>query len=733
MQHRTQGEVNVTRRGAAILAALSLMLITLAAYWPVTSCGFVWDDDRHVINNTALRSVEGLEHIWWPIGKDLLYPISTQYYPVVYTSLWLDYQAWGLNPTGYHVTNILLHAIAVILLWLVLRHLRMPGAWVAAAVFALHPVHVESVAWITERKNVLSGVLYLGAALAYLRWMFPGGSARPDGEENARPSHWLYALSLVLFAGALLGKSVTCSLPAAILLVVWWKRGRIGWRDVRPLVPFLALGLVLGLLTVWMERARVGAVGQEWDLTLIDRCLIAGRALWFYPAKLVWPQPLIFIYPRWQIDAGAWWQYLYPAAAALVVAGLWLSRNTIGRGPLVAVLFFAGTLVPALGFFNTFPMQFSFVADHFQYLASIGIIVLAVAATATVTARMGEQGQAGAVSLATCVLVVLGLLTWRQGYVYADAKTLWRDTLDKNPRAWIAHANLGFLLLNEGKVDESVSHSRQSLELNPRYDRAHINLAIGLHQLGRIDEAIDHLNEAIDLKPDTAEAHNNLGIFLHMQGRGEEAIESLLEAVRLAPDLYSTQLNLANLLLIDGRAEEAVDHARMALRYRGDLPETHNTLASALLRVGDRDEAIEHLRRAIELRQSYAEAHYNLGVALVEAGRLHEALARFRDAARYRPGWADALNRSAWILATHPDPRVRDPREAIRLAERASELTGGRLPTILDTLAAAYAADGRFDQAVETARRALGIEVDASIRGRLELYERGETYVEPAN
>ncbi|HOW19171.1 MAG TPA: O-GlcNAc transferase, partial [Phycisphaerae bacterium] len=356
---QTAADHHLAVSGSSCLpAAAGLLLLALAVYIPAMRGGFVWDDDDYVTENRTLRSLDGLGRIWFDIRA------TPQYYPLVFTSFWLEYHLWDSRPGGYHVVNILLHGTSAVLLWLVLRRLAVPGAWFAAAVFAVHPVHVESVAWITERKNVLSGVFYLSAALVWLRF---AGLDCPRAAEPRRRS--LYAIGLFLFACALLSKSVTASLPAALLLVLWWKRGRIARGDFLPLVPFFALGAVMGLITAWVERHHVGAEGAEWALSAAERCLIAGRALWFYAAKLIWPVRLTFIYPRWPIDSGVWWQYLYPIAAVAAIGLLWGLRRRIGRGPLVAVLFFAITLAPALGFFDVYPMRYSFVADHFQYHA----------------------------------------------------------------------------------------------------------------------------------------------------------------------------------------------------------------------------------------------------------------------------------------------------------------------------------------------------------------------------
>ena len=344
-----------------------LVLLTLAVYYPAWHGGMLWDDDAH-ITRVDLRSLSGLWRIWFDVGA------TQQYYPAAHSAFWVFYQLWGDNTLGYHLANIVLHASSAFLVAVILRRLAIPGAVLAALIFAVHPVNVESVAWMTELKNTLSGVCYLGAALMYLRF------------DESRDRRW-YALAAGLFVLALFSKTVTATLPAALLVIFWWQRGRIRWReDVVPLLPFFAIGVAGGLLTAWVERAQIGAEGPAFQFTFVERCLIAGRAFWFYLGKLVWPTDLMFIYPRWQVSQQVVWQYAYPIALVALVAALWWYR-TRSRAPLAAVLFFAGTLFPALGFFNVYPFIYSFVADHFQYLASLGIIVLASAAAATLAAR----------------------------------------------------------------------------------------------------------------------------------------------------------------------------------------------------------------------------------------------------------------------------------------------------------------------------------------------------------
>lgn len=550
--------------------AAALLLLAVAVYLPVLSAGFIWDDDDYVTDNVTLQSAEGLWRIWAEPGA------TAQYYPLVFTLFWVEYRLWGLDAAGYHLVNVLLHGVAGVLLWRLLRRLEVPAAWLVAALFVVHPVQVESVAWVTERKNVLSAVFYFAAALAYLR----GGSSR-----------W-YFLALLFFVAALLSKTVTCSLPAALLLVQWWKRGSLGWRTVAPLLPFFTVGLALALVTVWLEKTHVGARGTEFDLSPVDRCLIAGRALWFYSAKLVWPLPLTFIYPRWQIDAAAPWQYLFPLGVLGVILTLWLARHRLGRGPLTAVLLYSGTLVPALGFIDVYPMRFSFVADHFQYLATPALMALLVAACWRLPRRL-------AVTLGVACLLACGVLTWRQTAIYHDRETLWRDTLEKNPACWMAHNNLGELLFERDQFDEAKEHYLEALALNPADTGARYNLGKVLWRQGDVDGAHAAFAEAIRLEPRYAKAHYNLGLVLRRQGKAADAIGHLREAVRLEPTLGPAHNNLGALLAQQGDHPEAVRHFLLALRRDPDDADICYNLALSHARMGQLDEAVRYARQAV--------------------------------------------------------------------------------------------------------------------------------------
>jgi tetratricopeptide (TPR) repeat protein len=628
-----------------LLWAGLIFLLTLLAYIPAMRGGYIWDDDAHVTENAALRSFDGLKRIWFEPK------VLPQYYPMVHTTFWIEYHLWQLHPFGYHLVNVLLHALNAILLFLVLRCLRVPGAWLAAALFALHPVLVESVAWITERKNVLSGFFYLSSVLAYLRFAnFTVGPATtsvfsdipPPTSGKSSRSWGFYALSLFLFLCALLSKTVTCSLPAAMLLVLWWKRDRLYRSDILTLIPYFVVGALLGLTTVWLEKYHVGAYGEEWALSFLDRCLVAGRALWFYAGKLVWPHKLTFNYPRWQIDSGVWWQYLFPAAALAVISFLWLMRRRIGKGPFVAVAFFAGTLVPALGFFDVYPMRFSFVADHFQYLASIGLIALAAAAMTTFFERLGPRQDTICSVLCMAVLFIFGVLVWKQSTIYGDAETLYRDTISKNPHSWMAHYNLGVFLVNSGRYDEVMPLFSEALRLKPDDADAHYNLGVALEKQGRLEQALVHFSETVRLRPDYADAHYSMAVILARQNKFEEAISHYSQALQVNPNYVEAHNNLGVALFSLGELDKAIEHYRTALELDPNFGKAHNNLGNALIQKGKLNEAIAHYSRALEIRPNYPEAHNNLGVVLARQGKIDAAIVQFEKALQLKPAYVQA-------------------------------------------------------------------------------------------
>jgi tetratricopeptide (TPR) repeat protein len=519
-----------------VLMAAALVVVTIVAYVPAMHGDFIWDDDDHVSNNQTLRSTEGLRSIW-------LDPSATpQYYPLVHTTFWMEYHLWGLTPTGYHVINILLHIAAAIVLWRVLFYLSVPGAWVIATIFAVHPVQVESVAWITERKNVLSGVLYLSAMLAYLHF------ALDPAERAGRKRMWLYVLTCILFVLALLSKTVTATLPAALLVLIAWKRGHIRARDEWPLLPLFLIGGAMGFVTAWIEKYGVGAQGMDWHLSPVQRLLVAGHAVWFYAGKLLWPTNLTFIYPRWHLDATDPIQLAYPISVLAVIVLLWLARRRIGSGPLVTVLLFIGTLVPALGFFDVFPMRYSFVADHFQYLGSIALIALAVSAAVQFIRKSTLAQTRLPHALAFLLITVFAGLTWRQCQVYASQETLWTDVITKDPSSWMGHTVLGALAGQRGDQINAERHYREAVSLNPDFGTARLDLGALLANQGRFDEAIPQMREDVRLEPNSLQAHVSLGRALMLDGKLQEAIYWLRVAMANWPNDPQARLLLEKAL-----------------------------------------------------------------------------------------------------------------------------------------------------------------------------------------
>ncbi len=533
---------------ALLSVAVAIALAVFAAHFPALRGGFIWDDDAHV-TAPALRSLHGLWRIWTEPGA------TQQYYPLLHSTFWLEHQLWGDHALGYHVVNLLLHATAATLLYVLLRELRVTGACLGALLFALHPVQVESVAWISEQKNTLSTALYLGAALAYLRF-----------DLSRRPAH--YAIAAALFALALLTKTVTATLPAALLVIFWWQRGRISWqRDVTPLVPWCVLGAVAGLFTAWAERKLIGAEGAAYDLSLVQRALLAGCVGWFYLGKLLWPANLTFFYPHWTIDPGRVVNWL-PLMAALALTGwLWWRARAGARGLLAVWLLFAGSLFPVLGFFNVFPFLYSYVADHFQYLASMAVCAAGGAALARVSAGVRLTGFLAISAL----LLALGGLTLQQSGIYRSYETLLRTTLARNPDCWAAANNLGKELMSDpARLPEAMTLFERALALRPVYYEANNNYGLALAENGRAAEAIPHLEEALRLKPQSHQAHNNLGIALARSGRREEALGEFAAAAALAPDVPSIQDNWAKVLVMLGRDAEAQPHFAEAARLRSE-------------------------------------------------------------------------------------------------------------------------------------------------------------------
>jgi len=574
------------------LPALLLVVATIIAYQPAWNAGFIWDDDRYVTNNSLLTAPDGLVRIWFSFDS------PSQYFPLTYTTFRIErLMFWGLDPAGYHWMNILFHAVNALLVWRLLRQLGVPGSWLAAAIFALHPVQVESVAWISEWKNILSLCFFLLSLLAWTEFI------EEQPKRSGRPYWW----ALSFFALALFSKTTACTLSVAMLLILWLKKKPFDRSRWAQLVPFVALGLGMGLIAMWWEHNHQGTEGRVYAIGLLDRILIASRAVWFYVGKLFWPANLTFSYPRWVISVSDPVAYLWLVVGAFACWAIYFARRFVGRSVEVAAAFYVAMLSPLLGFVMLYTFRYTFVADHYQYVASIGPIALAAAGIVLGLRSLGKSGLPLQVIFGGLLLGLLGALTWQQCRMYSDNETLWRKTLKGNPNSYMAHNNLGTALMRRKETDEAILHFQKAFEIQPDYAVAYFNLGNALIQKGQLDEAIAWFQKAVETDPDYAAAHINLGNALVRKGRVREAIVHLELSLNLrlkTPDVFN---NLAWLLATSPDASirngsRAVELAQRASQLSGERnPVYLGTLAAAYAETGNFSEAIATGQHALDL------------------------------------------------------------------------------------------------------------------------------------
>lgn len=624
---------------------LLLALAAFCVYLRAIHGQFLWDDDDYVTRNLALRSLAGLAGIWFHPGS------LSQYYPMTYTSFWIDYHLWGLWPTGYHLVNNLLHAVNALLVWRLLDQLKLKYAWFVALLFAVHPVHVESVAWITERKNLLSGCFFLLSLGAYLRTR--------------------YTVSYLLFLGALGSKTVTATLPAVLWILLWWKNAKVSRGDWLRLAFFVVTELFVSSVSISLESRHVLRMGTpDWDLTFPDRILIAGRAVWFYFGKVLLPHPLIFFYPRWTIDPRELGQWVYPVAFMFALGALWLLRKKAGRGPFAAFLIYAVLLFPALGFKNYYPMRFSFVADHFQYLASIASLALAVACFSFLLEEKRIR-----IAVAGCVLVMLAVLTWDRQAAFMSLESLWRDTIRKNPLSWIARNNYGAFLMDHGRQEEAEIYFDEAIRIHPKNSAdAFNNLGLMQFKKGKLEKAMFYYQKAIQLQPGRSLYHVNLGTLYLELGKTEEAASEYRTALDLNPQCAEAYFSLGNISLQKGNIALAEEELRKAALFNPDHADTYTTLGFVCAKLGKNEEALRYYEKAIGLDPRQAFAHNNLANALSAQGLFEKANAHYREAMalqpasfQFRANFADSLRREG-----KADEAEKYYQEALRLEASGS-------------------------------------------------------------
>ena len=642
------------------LPAALIVAAALLAYWPALRGGYVWDDNVLIVKNRDVRADDGLLRIWFNRK-------SAEYLPLTYGMHWLEWRVFSGSATGPHVINVLLHGLGAVLLGFVLQRLRVPGAWLAALFFALHPAAVSSAAWLSERKNTLSMVLYLGSILAYLR--FEDGGSHHDGTTNTTNSNRQtairsrhdetrrttkgaphYLLSLGLFLLALLAKTSVVMLPLVLLLLAWWRRGKVAGRDLLRTVPFFALSLALGLVTVWFQWHN--AIGQEAARPegVASRIAAAGWIAWFYLYKILLPAGLYAIYPRWEVNGASVVSFLPLALLAAATALLWAKRKRWGPGPLVAWAYFLVSLLPVLGFAEMSFMRLSLVADHLQYLAMPGILALAAALLARATAG-GSARRPAAVAVGIC-LAAMAVLTFQRAGVFSSDQRLWRDNLEKSPRRASLWRGLGKAYVDADAPDEAIRCFDKSLELDPKDYHAWLDRGFALARANRSAEAIGDYDRAIALKPDCAEAWYNRSNAFFNTGRPAEALRDLDKAIALKPDYAEAYVNRGLIHAAAGRYEDAVRDYDRAIAVQPDSAQAYVNRGLVFAATRRPDEAMRDYDKAIALDPDCVEAWYNRGTAYARAGRLDAALRDLDEAIALKPDYAEAyVNRGNVCLA----------------------------------------------------------------------------------
>jgi len=759
------------------LPLIVIVFAVVASFWPAFAAGFIWDDDSVLTGNPLIR---GPLHLLW---------FSTQpvdYFPVTYTSLWLEWRLWGANPLGYHITNIILHAASCALLWRLFVRLKFPAPWLPALLFAVHPVNVESVAWIAERKNVLAMFFYVLTACWFVGFAQTG-------------SKRFYVLSVVAFLLSLLAKPAAVAWPVIAFAILWFaiiSRHRSIAEIIKAVAPFVVMSVVMSVVTIWFQTNR--AIGSDviHHTTFLTRIAAAGGAIWFYLWKAIVPYPVMFVYPRWNIVTHSLIAYA-PALALVASAAIcWKFRKT-WRGPmLLAFGYFVLLLLPVLGFVDVYFQRFSYVADHWQYFALPSVLVVFVWALAKLKVEK---------IIGPILVVGLAYVSFTHARNFHDSETLWVDTLQKNPTCWMAmnnlavirqqsgqlqnavdlssksleihpeqpeaHNNIGKILLDAGKLDDACNQFRAALQIQPLYSPAHFNLAAVYREQGKVAEAIAEYREAIHCTPDYTAAHNNLGCLLAINGNTDEAIAEMRRSIALEPNhadalsnlgsLLNDQhhpdqavsflqkavmlnprnsdchLNLGNSLFSLNKISEAQSEYQTALRLNPSMFLAQYGLANCLLRFGKTDEASTLYKKVIDADPHHAESHYQLATILLSHKDRQGGVEHLREAIRLKPDWIVALNNLAWSLATDDNCKPTESSQAVRFAQHAVELTRGSDAASLDTLAAAWARSDVFSKAADTANLALRVasagnqtNLVQEIQKRLAMYNQRKPYTE---
>jgi tetratricopeptide (TPR) repeat protein len=637
-----------------VLGVLGLLLLTQLAYWPLHTAGYIWDDGGWLVHNHFVHHWRGLWNIWFA-PRD-----SIQYYPLVFTAFVFQWHIWGASAFGYHLTNIFLQGIDAIFLWRVLKALNLRSAWIAAAIWAIHPVQVETVGWVAEQKNLLSALFLFPAILIWIGvGDLPGKRLPGSGFLTAREwPHYLLASGCFLLA--LLAKTDVCLIPIVLLFVLWWKRGWIHDRDVRLLAPWMILGVISALTTIYLEHTQVGAHGQEFHFTLAQHLIIAGKDLWFYPLKLFWPWPMMAVYPRWHISHPAAWEWIFPIAGFGVPLVLLALSKKIGRGPFVAVCVYGLMIAPVLGFIAFYTEVYTFVADHYQYIACIGVIVLITEGITHLLSHMAAQSDTSdaparlaadqppaapaagtavnratpawtGLALSALVLLALGTMTWAQSEVYTPPLHVWTHNVRYNPDGWLAIERIGAHEYEKGRIATALVLFQRANALS-HGENLIVNSNIGdvYRHLGQYARAIPYYRRSL------AAARHQPPIISHLvqcyekTGQWRHAYAQLVRGVKLLPHSADLQKQLADLLARSGHPKMAIPHYLIAVKYEPKNTQALFALAQTLDGMGQWKKAIPYYQRAIAASPEFGHGHFAYGLCLLQHGRPAAAAREFQ-------------------------------------------------------------------------------------------------------
>jgi len=616
----------------SVLRALVIAAVGVWIYWPSLQGGWLWDDVYLITDNQTIHSATGLGKVWCTLDG------LGSYYPLTASVIWMQWHLWDKSVLGYHLTNVLLHVISSLLVWRLLSKFGLRLAWLGGLIFALHPLMVESVAWIAELKNTLSLPPLL---LAMCVWI--------DYQEQGKRRDYLLALGLFLLA--MLGKMSVVFFPVVTLLYAWWKRDRLGWKDFQATIPFFVCALILGLIMMgtggWDRRFHPNSPDALAMAGFFPRAALVGLETAFYFSKVFLPIDLLPVYPKWAVDPSSPVEYLPWLVLVGVGWYLWTKRQGWGRHALLGLGFFLINLAPCPGFIPGPDMGYAWVMDHFLYVPIIGLIGLVVAGMGQVEELLPATMRPVAIGIMT---VVLALLAWEShGYAgkFIDSETLWTYTLQRNPAAWPGYNNIGCALEASGRDTEAMVQFQQALRLNPDYAQAHYNLGLTLSRTGRYAEAMEQYGTALQLNPAYADARYNLGVALSKTGRLPEAIEQYERALQLDPDNAEAHNNLGSALGRMGQDAPAMEQFQQALQLDPDDAEAHNNMGSALGKAGRMSEAMDQFQQALKLNPKLISAHNNLANALVMTGRVPEGIAQYEETLKINPQDAKALKNLA--------------------------------------------------------------------------------------